>query len=111
MSESSSQQQRKIVGWRAAIMLDPATPPMLGRVVEASGSSLIILADQEIRAGTVCRLFVDLPSAGGNEKRYLDCKLKITTATLMGQISRFKLIGQIVDLPDSQRELLNRALS
>ncbi|SMC25228.1 hypothetical protein SAMN02745857_02083 [Andreprevotia lacus DSM 23236] len=108
MSEAFTTPNRKIVGWRAAIILNPATPPLLGRVVEASSNTLVLLADQEIRSGQTCRLFIDLP--GGAEKRYLDCKIKITTATLMGQISRFKLIGQIVDLSDQQRDLLNRAL-
>ncbi len=89
-------------------MLGAQAQPILGRIIEASPSGFVILTEQEIRAGHVCRLFVDLPTPSNGQRNYLDCKFKVTTATL--QADRFKLIGQIVDMPTAQQDQLNHAL-
>lgn len=99
------QTRRKLVGWRAALILDHAATPVFGRAMEASEQSFVILSEHNVPAGVECRICLDVLDTQGR-RGYLDFRGQIVNATLVGKLSRFRLVCRIVNMEASQREFL-----
>lgn len=110
MNQTTDTRTRKKVSWRAAMMTDPSIKPTYGVAVEVADNSLIILADKEVKTGTSCHIYLDIPAAQMNTKNYVDFIGTITCTTLIGQISMFRHIVQIKEVDAAQRDKLHKAL-
>ena len=102
-------QNRKLVGWRAALMLDGASSPLFGRTLEASEQSMVILSEHNVAAGTECRICLDVTDSTGR-RGYLDFRGVVNNATLVGKLSQFRLTCRIVTMDAQQREFLSGAV-
>ena len=101
--------KRKLVGWRAALLIDGSSTPLFGRALEASEQSVMILSEHNVAAGTECRICLDVTDSTGR-RGYLDFRGVVSSATLVGKLSRFRLICRIVTMEAQQREFLNNAI-
>ncbi|MCX7205726.1 MAG: hypothetical protein NT086_07015 [Proteobacteria bacterium] len=110
MNPSTDTRTRKKVSWRAAIVTTPSVKPVYGVAVEVAEHSLIILADKEVKVGTQCHIYLDIPGAPINKKNYIDFTASVTCTTLIGQISMFRHIVQVKEINAIQRENLLKAL-
>lgn len=94
---------RHIVNWRAAAMLAQNPNPLHGRAAEANETTLVLLFPQEIKAGSECRIYLDTPDPSNGQHVYLDFRIRVTTTSLMGQISQFRHLAQILDVKPEQK--------
>ncbi|WP_162143349.1 hypothetical protein [Chitinilyticum aquatile] len=108
MSNNPSPQSRP-VNWRAAIVPQDSQQPIHGRISDISEKHAVALFPQSIAARTA-RLYIDMPDPDRKGRCYLDCKIQISSQTLVGNISEFRLFIQITELDEIQRNLLRRTL-
>ncbi|WP_028455122.1 hypothetical protein [Chitinilyticum litopenaei] len=105
MTTNTSTTSLQTVNWRAAIMLPGNPQPLHGRITGASEQQLVGLFPVSVPVKD-CRLYLDLLDPERKTHCYVDCRVKITTQTLVGQISQFRVFMQIVELQDEQRRFL-----
>jgi hypothetical protein len=110
MNQSTDTRFRKKVSWRAAIATSPSVTPIYGIAIEVAEHSLIILADKEVKVGTPCHIYLDIPGAPINKKNYIDFTGYVSCTSLVGQVSMFRHIVQIKEINPIQRENLLNAL-
>ncbi|MEJ2792599.1 hypothetical protein WAE56_04210 [Iodobacter sp. LRB] len=110
MNQTTDTRSRKKVSWRAAMVTAPSVPPVYGIAVEVAEHNLIILADKEVKVGTSCHVYLDIPGTQVNKKNYVDFTGNISCTSLMGQVSMFRHIVQIKEINTIQRENLLKAL-
>ncbi|AZN36062.1 hypothetical protein [Iodobacter ciconiae] len=110
MNQTTDTHSRKKVSWRAAMVTAPSIPPIYGIAVEVAEHNLIILTDKEVKVGTPCHVYLDIPDMQINKKNYVDFTGTISCTSLMGQISMFRHIVQVKEINAIQRENLLKAL-
>jgi hypothetical protein len=110
MTQAPDTRTRKKVSWRAAITTAPSVKPVYGIAVEVAEHSLIILADKEVKVGTHCHIYLDIPGAPINKKNYVDFTGSVSCTSLIGQVSMFRHIVQVKEINTIQRDNLLKAL-
>lgn len=107
----SNSLQRHVVNWRAALILPQNTTPQHGRAVEAGEQSVIVILPNEIKTGCECRVYLDILDPSSGQNVYLDFRARITASSLVGQISQFRHVAQIIDIKAEQKAFLHDILS
>ncbi|TJZ73292.1 hypothetical protein [Chitiniphilus eburneus] len=110
-ASSSSQLQRKLVSWRAAVLRPGETQPIYGHAVEIAMQSAVVVIDQPLRDGSQIKVFLELPDAEGQNRIYAEFAAKVLACTLMGGSSRFRLQCKITEIEESHRKALDRAVN
>lgn len=106
----SHSRQRHVVNWRAALILPQNTTPLHGRAVEASEQVVILILPNEIKPGVECRVYLDILDPASGRDIYLDFRAAISTSSLIGQISQFRHVAQIIDIKPEQQAFLREML-
>ncbi|MEN9657612.1 MAG: hypothetical protein RL571_1077 [Pseudomonadota bacterium] len=110
MNPSPDTRTRKKASWRAAMVTNPSVPPIYGVTVEVAENSLIVLADKEVKTGTVCHIYLDIPSVNLKQKNYISFTGDVNSSALIGQINMFRHLIQVKEISSVQRENLIKAL-
>ncbi|MDW5415931.1 MULTISPECIES: hypothetical protein [unclassified Iodobacter] len=110
MNPTTDTRTRKKTSWRAAMVTNPSVPPIYGVTVEVAENSLIILADKEVKTGTSCHIYLDIPNTKSTQKNYIDFTGNVNSSALIGQINMFRHLIQVKEISNVQRDNLIKAL-
>lgn len=111
MSQNPSHQTRHNINWRAAAIIEGQAQPVYGHAVEVSDSSVVITFEKPFRIGMECRIYLDVPDPDNGRPVYLDFRVKVQEASLMGQVSLFRHVMQISNIKPEQQAFLKRILN
>lgn len=101
---------RKVVKWRAAIVLPQQHEPIHGRAIEISTSIVMLQLPIEIKSGNECRVYLDIPDPKTGKPVYIDFRVRVQATTLIGQISEFRHLMQIIQIAEGPKRFLQDLL-
>jgi hypothetical protein len=110
MNQTTDTRTRKKASWRAALVTNPSAQPIYGITSEVAENSLIILADKEVKTGTICNIYLDIPSSVTKQKTYISLSGKVNSSALIGQVNMFRHLIQVKEINNEQRENLIKAI-